>query len=372
VKVALLTREFPPEVYGGAGVHVEYLSRALAEHVEIDVRCFGAPRPSPLVGRAYPDRPGGALGALAVDLEMAVDVGGADLVHSHTWYTNMAGHLAGLVHGIPHVVTAHSLEPLRPWKAEQLGGGYRVSTWCEQVALEGADAIIAVSAAMRDDITRVYPAVDPARVHVIHNGIDAAEYRPADARDALARHGIGPDYALFVGRMTRQKGLDLLLDAAGHIDVQLVVCAGAPDTAELGDELRARANTMRGEGVDIVWIEAMLPRPELVQLMSHAAVLVCPSVYEPFGLINLEAMACATAVVATTVGGIPEIVVDGETGTLVPVDADALAGAVNALVQDPATAARFGAAGRERVLEHFTWPAIARETAARYRAVLHG
>jgi alpha-maltose-1-phosphate synthase len=398
VRVALLTREFPPEVYGGAGVHVEYLAAELAPLVDLDVHAFGKPRPSQLVAATYepwdrlvdPDRShASALATLSVDLEMALGVGDADLVHTHTWYANMGGHLASLLYGIPHVMTAHSLEPLRPWKAEQLGGGYAVSSWCERTAVEAADAVIAVSGAMRDDILRCYPGVDPARVHVIHNGIDVTQYQRDDATDVLERLGIDPTapYAFFVGRMTRQKGIVHLLDAAAHMDPShtLVVLASSPDTAEIGQELRARAGEIAASasGARLVFVEETPPRSDVIQLFSHATVFVCPSIYEPFGLVNIEAMACETPVVASAVGGIPEIVVDGETGVLVdvgeadangtPVDRDAfarrIAAAVGRLLDDPDLAARMGAAGHARVHERFTWPAIARRTVDLYEAV---
>ena len=385
LRVALLTREFPPEVYGGAGVHVEHLAPALAELVDVEVHCFGAPRPSPLVAGTYqpwvalpprgPD--GGALGVVSAGLAMAAGAAGVDVVHSHTWYANLAGHLASLVHGLPHVVTAHSLEPRRPWKAEQLGGGYAVSSFCERSALEGAAAVIAVSSAMADDVAAAYPAVDPGRVHVVPNGVDVAAYRPVDDPGVLARLGVDPDRpsVLFVGRMTRQKGIDLLLEAGPAIDpaAQLVLCAGAPDTPALGAELRAAAAALVARRGGVVWLEAMVPRPDVVALMSHATVFVCPSVYEPFGLINVEAMACGTAVVATATGGILDVVVDGETGVLVDPPADRaryvaeLADRVNALLADPSRAAVLGRAGRRRVEERFTWASVAARTVEVYR-----
>jgi starch synthase len=306
---------------------------------------------------------------------MAKAAAGADVVHSHTWYAGLGGHLAKLLHGIPHVATCHSLEPLRPWKAEQLGGGYVVSTWSERVALESADALIAVSGAMREDVLRVYPAIAADRVHVIHNGIDADEYQPDARTDALDMHGIDVDrpYVLFLGRISRQKGILELLEAAPAFDrrAQLVLCAGAPDTNDIAVAARGAVDRARAAGVDVVWIEEMIPRRAAVQLLSHAAVFVCPSVYEPFGLINLEAMACETAVVATRVGGIPEVVVDGETGWLVePGDAAAMAARVNALLADPALAAQFGRSGRERVIRDFSWPAIAARTTELYASVV--
>jgi starch synthase len=399
VRVALLTREYPPEVYGGAGVHVEYLARELARLEDVTVHCWGAERPPAGAGepavrtyRAWDALAGeaphlAALQAVSIDLAMSAGVQGADLVHTHTWYANLGGHLAKLVHGIPHVATTHSLEPLRPWKAEQLGGGYALSSWCEKVALEAADAIVAVSRGMREDVLACYPAVDPERVQVVYNGIDTDEYRPDPGTDVLARHGVDPDRpsVVFVGRITRQKGVEHLLEAARGFDpaAQLVLCAGAPDTAELRAAVERRVEELRAEREGVLWLEQMLPKPEVIQLLSHATVFVCPSIYEPLGIVNLEAMACEAAVVATATGGIVEVVVDGETGLLVPYepreddigprDAQAFAAAiaerVNALVGDPGRAAEMGRAGRRRVLEHFAWPAIAEQTAALYRSL---
>ncbi|HEX7166354.1 MAG TPA: glycogen synthase [Acidimicrobiales bacterium] len=395
LKVALLTREFPPEVYGGAGVHVEYLAAELAGMVDLDVHAFGAARPSASVAATYTpwdalrsDRPhAAALGTISVDLAMALGVEGADVVHTHTWYANLAGHLASLLYDVPHVMTSHSLEPLRPWKAEQLGGGYAVSSWAERASIEAADAVVAVSGPMRDDILRWYPNVDPARVAVIHNGIDTGTYQRTDATGAIERMGVDPTvpYAFFVGRMTRQKGITYLLDAARHLppDAPLVVLASSPDTAEIGAELRAKAAAVKAAGAPLVFVEDTPPRETVVQLLSHATVFVCPSIYEPFGLVNAEAMACETAVVASAVGGITEVVVDGETGVLVPLEAadatgtpadpDAYAAALGAaiaeLLADPARADAYGRAGRARVLERFTWPAIAARTVELYRAV---
>ncbi|MDQ1491971.1 MAG: alpha-maltose-phosphate synthase [Actinomycetota bacterium] len=394
MRVALLTREYPPEVYGGAGVHVEYLSEHLAHLVDLDVFCFGKPRESPLVKAAFEpweaigsDRPHDAvLRTLSVDLLMAAAVEGADVVHSHTWYANFAGHLARMLYDIPHVVTTHSLEPHRPWKAEQLGGGYAVSSFCERTALESAAAVIAVSGAMKDDVLGCYPAIDPDRVVVIHNGVDTDEFTPDHRTDALPALGIDParPYVTFVGRITRQKGIDLLLAAAERFDpdTQLVLLPSAPDTPEVGEEMRARAAALAERRTGVLWLERVLPRPELIQVLSNAVVAICPSVYEPFGLVNVEAMGCGTAVVATDVGGIPEIVVDGETGTLVhielaadgrPADPEAfvadLAKAVNDLVADPDTAERMGAVGRKRAVEEFSWPAIAARTVELYRSL---
>jgi alpha-maltose-1-phosphate synthase len=396
MKVALLTREYPPEVYGGAGVHVEYLSRELARLVDASVYCFGAPRDDDLVAATYrpwdeipSDGPGSALRTMSVDLRMAADTAGADLVHSHTWYANLAGHLAKLLHGVPHVMTAHSLEPLRPWKAEQLGAGYALSSFCERTAIESADAVIAVSTAMREDVTRAYPDVAPERIHVIHNGIDPDEYRPDHGTDVLERLGIDPTApsVLFVGRITRQKGIAHLLEAATYLaeDAQLILCAGAPDTPEIGAEMRAKVDELRRRRSGVLWIEEMLPRHDTIQVFSHATVFVCPSVYEPFGLINLEAMACEVPVVASATGGIPEIVVDGETGYLVAFEpggdafgsprdpakfAADLAARINDLLLDRAQARRFGEAGRSRVLEHFSWTAISSRTVDLYQELL--
>ena len=384
-RVALLTREFPPEVYGGAGVHVEYLARELSRLVNARVYCFGKPRTSELVAAAYEPwdavqgkaRHQAALEALSVDLLMASGVEGADLVHSHTWYANFAGHLAKLLYGIPHVMTTHSLEPLRPWKAEQLGGGYAVSSFCERTAVEAADAVIAVSDEMRRDVLACYPDVDPAKVHVIHNGIDADEYRPEPGTEALERHGVRPDEptVIFVGRITRQKGVPRLLKALRLLEspAQVVLCAGAPDTPEIGAEVAQLVAELIEHRPGVVWIEQMMPRPELVQLLSHASVFVCPSVYEPFGLVNLEAMACGIPVVATRTGGIPEIVVDGETGYLVEPSeegfAATLARAIDRVLADPDRARKMGDAGRARVIERFSWRRIAEQTADLYSTV---
>ena len=393
--VALLTREYPPEVYGGAGVHVEYLARELARLVDVKVYCFGAPRTGALVAAAYEpwtelpkEGKGGALRALSVDLRMAADVEGADLVHSHTWYANIGGYLSQVLYGLPHVMTAHSLEPLRPWKAEQLGAGYRLSSWAERTAMASADAIIAVSRAMADDVHLVYPEVPAERAHVVHNGIDPDEFFPDPSWAGPARLGVSPGrpYVLFVGRVTRQKGLVHLLEAAHGFEpgAQLVLCAGAPDTPEFESEVRSLVGELSASRDGVIWARETLPRRDLVQVMSHAAVFVCPSVYEPFGLINVEAMSCAVPVVATSVGGIPEIVVDGETGFLVPfVAADAfgtpedpgalaegMAKRVNELLSSPARAKEMGAAGRQRVLDHFTWRAVAEKTLRVYRQVL--
>lgn len=380
MRVGLLTREYPPDVYGGAGVHVEFLARELRHLVDLETHCWGEGRADGVV-RHRPwsalDGANDALRTFSVDLAMAAALEGRDLVHSHTWYANLGGQLAKLLHGVPHVVTAHSLEPSRPWKAEQLGGGYALSGWAERTAFESADAVIAVSGAMREDILRCYPALDPARVHVVHNGIDTGLYRPDHGTEALLRAGIDPDrpYVLFVGRVTRQKGVPQLLRAVRDIDprAQVVLCAGAPDTPELDREFRDLYEELSRTRDGVRWIPKMLPRPEVIQLLTHAAVFVCPSVYEPLGIVNLEAMACGTPVVASRVGGIPEVVVDGVTGQLVDVgpefEAD-LARAIDSVLGDPAGARRMGEAGRARAVTEFGWDAVARRTVALYEEVL--
>ncbi|HEX7263594.1 MAG TPA: glycogen synthase [Candidatus Dormibacteraeota bacterium] len=387
-KVALLTREYPPDVYGGAGTHVEYLAREMRRLADVSVHCWGRPRDEPGV-TAYepwsaisePKPESAALQAMSIDLAMAAAVKGSDLVHSHTWYANLGGHLSKLMWSIPHVMTTHSLEPLRPWKSEQLGGGYALSTFCEQTSIEAADAVIAVSGGMRDDVLNCYPHVKPERVHVIHNGIDPEIYRPQRSEETLSRLGVDSSrpYAFFNGRITRQKGLQFLLAAAFKMDPshQLVIVASNPDTPEIAAEVADLAERVRSERGNLTWIGRYIPLEELIHLHSDAAVFVCPSIYEPFGLVNLEAMACETAVVASRVGGIPEIVVDGETGYLVDYDPDdteaftaALAARVDELMSDTGLAARMGKAGRARVLKHFGWPAIASRTAELYDSLL--
>ena len=386
MRIALLTREYPPDIYGGAGVHVEHLAAELAQLVDVDVHCFGAretPGPRepglPLV-HGHPDLPqlegsNPALATMGVDLTIARAVAGVDLVHSHTWYANLAGHTAGLLHGIPHVATTHSLEPLRPWKAEQLGGGYALSSWCERVGLEGADRIIAVSEGMAADVRGAYPAVEPGRLEVIYNGINPEAYQPDPATDVLDSLGIDPrrPYIAFVGRVTRQKGLPVLLEAAASLrpEAQLLLLAGAADTPELGAEVDRLVTSLRAQRSGVIVIDEMLPRPSVVQVLSHARAFVCPSVYEPLGIVNLEAMACETAVVASAVGGIPEVVDDGRTGLLVPPsDPAALAAALNRLLDDPALARRMGIAGRARAVAEFSWKAIAEQTVGLYEQLL--
>lgn len=385
MKVGLLTREWPPDVYGGAGVHVTQLAEHLRSLVDVEVHCFGAPRRD-AQAHAVPTYLAGsnpALQTLGVDLSMVESTDDVDLLHSHTWYANLAGHVGGLLHGVPHVITAHSLEPLRPWKEEQLGGGYRVSSWVEATAYSHASAIIAVSHGMRADVLAAYPSVDPARVHVVHNGIDTSVHRPDQARTALEKFGVPSDrpYVLFVGRITRQKGIRHLLAAAEGFadDVVLVLCASSPDTPEIGEETRLaveRLQQQRGPS-SVIWIQEQAERDDLIQLFSHALAFICPSVYEPLGIVNLEAMACETAVIASAVGGIPEVVVDGVTGLLVPYDAadptgleQGLARAVNDLAADPARARSMGVAGRERAVADFSWDAIAAQTVEVYREAL--
>ncbi|MEO5533576.1 MAG: glycogen synthase [Pseudolysinimonas sp.] len=393
MRVDVVTREYPPEVYGGAGVHVAELVAALRPTLQVMVRCFGMPRdeddveaylvPTQLVA-ANP-----ALATLGVDLQIAQDVAGADLVHSHTWYANAAGHLAKLLHGIPHVVTAHSLEPLRPWKAEQLGGGYRISSAIERTAFEAADVVIAVSHGMRADILRCYPNVDPARVRVVHNGIDLDRWHRVDEPDLARELGVDPDRpsVVFVGRITRQKGLPYLLAAARQLppEVQLVLCAGAPDTPEILAEVQAGVAALQAERSGVVWIDRLLSQPEIAALLSTATTFVCPSVYEPLGIVNLEAMACGAPVVGTATGGIPEVVADGVTGRLVPIEqlsdgtgtpvdperfVNDLAAALIAVVADPAAARAMGEAGRRRAEAEFSWTSIAERTLAIYRELL--
>ncbi len=392
VRIDLLTREYPPNVYGGAGVHVENLAAELRRHVDVRVRAFGEPRAEEGVsGYAEPAELAGAnaaLRTLGVDLAIAADCAGADVVHSHTWYANMAGHWASLLHGVPHVLSAHSLEPLRPWTAEQLGGGYALSSWAERTAYEGAAGVVAVSAGMREDILRSYPTVDPDKVTVIHNGIDLSGWARDVDDDAVRALGIDPGRpsVVFVGRITRQKGLPYLLRAAERLpdDVQLVLCAGAPDTPEIMAEVSGLVAGLQEKRSGVVWIERMLPRAELCQVLSAATTFVCPSVYEPLGIVNLEAMACEAAVVGTVTGGIPEVVDDGVTGRLVPIDqvqdgtgtptdpeqfvAD-LAAVLTEVTSDPARAREMGVAGRRRAEDHFSWGAIAERTIDFYRSV---
>jgi len=401
MRALILTNEFPPNVYGGAGVHVDYLTRELRKLIEVEVRSFAGDEAGSggwrvrAYGAAHElssadEKLRGLWGALSRDIGFVADPVTADLVHCHTWYTHLAGILGKLAYGIPLVITVHSLEPLRPWKREQLGGGYDVSTWVERTALEMADAVIAVSGETREDVLRLFD-VPPGRVHVIHNGIDASEYRPVATTDALHRLGMDPNqpYVLFVGRITRQKGIIHLVRAIRHLDPQtgVVLAAGQPDTREIAAEMEAGVAAARADHPNLTWIPEMLDLETKVQLYSHAAVFCCPSVYEPFGIINLEAMACACPVVASSVGGIPEVVVDGETGILVPLELrtdepmapldpaayeHALANAINDLVADPARRTAMGEAGRRRAVERFSWGSIAAQTVDLYRSVVSG
>lgn len=389
MRVDMISKEYPPEIYGGAGVHVAELVTALRESIDVRVRAFGADRDEPETWSYRTpvelDGANAALQTLGTDLLMVGDVAGADLVHSHTWYANFAGHIASQLHGIPHVLTAHSLEPLRPWKAEQLGGGYAVSSGIEKLAYENAAAIIAVSAGMRDDILRSYPQVDPARVRVIHNGIDVERWHPVENAAFLQSIGMDPDRpsVVFVGRITRQKGLPYLLRAAQELppEVQLVLCAGAPDTPEIMAEVQEGVRLLQQTRDGVIWIDRMLPRDELSAILTAATTFVCPSVYEPLGIVNLEAMACGAAVVGTATGGIPEVVADGVTGRLVPIEQvqdgtgtpvdperyiSDLAGVLTEVTSDPERARAYGEAGRERARDEFSWGSIADTTRALY------
>ena len=393
MRVDLLTKEYPPEVYGGAGVHVAELTKVLRPHIDVRVRAFGAEREeegtSSYTTPVELEGANAALTTLGTDLLIAADCAGADLVHSHTWYANFAGHVASLLHGVPHVLSAHSLEPLRPWKAEQLGGGYRVSSFAERSAYEGAAGVIAVSAGMREDILRAYPSVDPEKVHVVHNGIDIDAWSPNPATDALTSRSIDPDAPtiVFVGRITRQKGLPYFLRAVRELpaEYQVVLCAGAPDTPEIAREVDSLVTELSASRTGVHLITEMLPRHELTQILTHATTFVCPSVYEPLGIVNLEAMACGIPVVASATGGIPEVVADGETGYLVPIEqvedgtgtpvdpdrfvAD-LRDALVRMVSDPARAKEMGEASRRRAAEHFSWTSIAERTLEVYRRVI--
>ncbi len=397
-----MTREYPPYVYGGAGVHVEYLSHELAKKIEVEVHCWGDQRsdhgnlhvrgaePWRLISEGTQEKFKTALETMSLNLAQMIAIAQIDIVHTHTWYVSMAGFLAKKLFGIPFVMTTHSLEPLRAWKAEQLGSGYAMSSWIESTAIHDADAIVAVSRGTRDDILAAYPDVDPARIHVIYNGIDPDQYRKTSDTTALRAYGVDPaiPYVLFVGRITRQKGVTHLVDAIRYLprETQVVLCAGAPDTPEIAAELRRKIDEVRGFNPHIVWIEKMVTKEETIQLYSNCAVFCCPSVYEPFGIINLEAMACRAPVVASSTGGIKEVVVDGETGYLVHFDQDPvtsfprdprtfardLAVRILALLKDPERCKRFGDAGRRRVEDVFSWTAIAHQTIDLYRRLIEG
>jgi starch synthase len=400
LRVGLMSREYPPDVYGGAGVHVEYLSRELAKKIEVEVHCWGNQKidegnlhvrgscPWSAITEGTHQKFKTALETLSLNLAQMVMLDKIDIVHTHTWYVSMAGFLAKTLFDVPFVLTTHSLEPLRAWKAEQLGSGYRMSSWIERTAIHDADAIIAVSKGTREDILKAYPEVDPERIHVIYNGIDLDQYRRTDSTDALVKHGVDPTlpYVLFVGRITRQKGVTHLVDAIAYLprNTQVVLCAGAPDTPEIATEMRQKVDDVRTVNPNVVWIEKMIPKHETIQLYSHARVFCCPSVYEPFGIINLEAMACEAPVVASATGGILEVVVDSETGYLVPFDQDPvtrfpanpdkfsrdLAAKLTALMEDPEKARNFGLAGRKRVEEKFAWSAVADQTIALYKRMI--
>jgi alpha-maltose-1-phosphate synthase len=400
LRVGLFTREFPPHVYGGAGVHVEYLSRELARKVSVEVHCWGrqfsdegnlhvrGQEPWSEISEGTEEKFKGALEAFSLNLTQIKALSGIDVVHTHTWYVSMAGFLAKKLYDVPFVLTTHSLEPLRAWKAEQLGTGYAMSSWMERTAILDADAVVAVSSGTKEDILRAYPVVDPGKIHVIYNGIDLQQYQPTADTSALTAHGVDLNipYVLFVGRITRQKGVTHLVDAIRYLppDVQVVLCAGAPDTPEIAAELQAKVAEARTYNPRVLWLDKMLGKQEAIQLYSHATVFCCPSVYEPFGIINLEAMACETAVVASATGGIKEVVVDGETGYLVPFDQDPLtsfpldpdkfardlAAKLNVLLADPAKCKQFGKAGRRRAEEKFSWTSIAEQTIALYKGLI--
>ena len=382
-RVGLVTKEWPPHVYGGAGVHAVQLTKALREleGVSVDVHCFGGARTDGALGYATPssfESANPAIQAIATDLEIANHLQDVDVIHSHTWYANMAGHFASMLHGIPHVLTAHSLEPLRPWKADQLGGGYQISSWAEKSAYESADAIIAVSDGMRADVLAAYPNVDPAKVVTIRNGVDVDRFKPTSDPALLTELGISGPYAIFVGRITRQKGLAHLLRAWQNVPAEygLVLAAGSPDEEIIGNEVKALIEELQKTRANVIWIPDMLPHEKLCALLTSADLFICPSIYEPLGIVNLEAMACETAVLATRVGGIPEVVADGSTGKLVDYSGDGVAlekdlsAAIIELMKEPALLKQYGEAGRKRAAAEFGWPAVARATLALYRSLI--
>ena len=382
-RVGLVTKEWPPHVYGGAGVHAVQLTKALREldGVSVDVHCFGGARTDGANGYETPtsfESANPAVQAIATDLEIANHLQDVDVIHSHTWYANMAGHFASMLHGIPHVLTAHSLEPLRPWKADQLGGGYQISSWAEKSAYESADAIIAVSDGMRADVLAAYPNVDPTKVVTIRNGVDVDRFKPTADPALLAELGIAGPYAIFVGRITRQKGLAHLLRAWQSVPAEygLVLAAGSPDEEIIGNEVKALIEELQKTRSNVIWIPDMLPHEKLCALLTSADLFICPSIYEPLGIVNLEAMACETAVLATRVGGIPEVVADGSTGKLVDYSGDGatlehdLTAAIVELMKAPALLKQYGEAGRKRAAAEFGWPAVARATLALYRSLI--
>jgi starch synthase len=382
-RVGLVTKEWPPQVYGGAGVHAVQLTQALREldGVSVDVHCFGGVREDGAIGYSTPASfadANPAVQAIATDLDIANNLQNVNVIHSHTWYANMAGHFGSLLHGIPHVITAHSLEPLRPWKADQLGGGYQISSWAEKSAYESADAIIAVSDGMRADVLTAYPNVDPAKVVTIRNGVDVDRFKPTTDSALLTELGIDGRYAIFVGRITRQKGLAHLLRAWQNVPAEygLVLAAGSPDEETIGNEVKALIEELQKTRPNVIWIPEMLPHEKLCALLTSADLFICPSIYEPLGIVNLEAMACETAVLATRVGGIPEVVADGSTGKLVNYSGDGttlesdLESAIIELMNKPALLKQYGEAGRKRAASEFGWPAVARATLALYQSLI--
>ena len=382
-RVGLITKEWPPQVYGGAGVHAVQLTEALRnlDGVSVDVHCFGGVRDDGAFGYSTPssfESANPAVQAIATDLEIANHLQNVDVIHSHTWYANMAGHFGSLLHGLPHVITAHSLEPLRPWKADQLGGGYQISSWAEKSAYESADAIIAVSDGMRADVLAAYPSVDPTKVVTIRNGVDVDRFKPTADSALLTELGISGRYAIFVGRITRQKGLAHLLRAWQNVPAEygLVLAAGSPDEEMIGNEVKALIEDLQKTRPNVIWIPEMLPHEKLCTLLTSADLFICPSIYEPLGIVNLEAMACETAVLATRVGGIPEVVADGNTGKLVNYNGDGavlehdLSNAIIELMKEPALLKQYGEAGRKRAAAEFGWPAVARATLALYQSLI--
>ena len=380
MKVGLVTKEWPPHIYGGAGVHVKYLAKSLKELVEVDVHCFGEARPN-ATGYELSEADqqlNPAMQALITDAQIASNLGEVDIVHSHTWYANMAGHFAKILYKIPHVISAHSLEPDRPWKEEQIGGGYRISSWAEKTAYESADAIIAVSQGMRRDVLKAYPSLDPNKVHAILNGIDTQTYQPQTNPELLDSLGINGPYAIFVGRITRQKGLAHLLKAWNEVDPQygLVLCAGSPDEPGIGAEVQAAIEELQATRSNVIWISKMAPQADVIALLSGADLFLCPSIYEPLGIVNLEAMACETAVLASDVGGIPEVVADGVTGELIHYSGNAaefesaFTAKINSLMSDRDLLRTYGEAGRVRAIDQFSWDTIAQETVALYKSLI--